>query len=218
MIRPQVTLKLATSLDGRIALASGQSQWISSASARACGRQLRATHDAIAVGIETVLADNPRLTVRQPGSQDPVRVIFDSRLRLPLTSQLVQTASEKAVWVFCLEGIQQTQARALTAQDVRLFIVAGENRVHIQSALEVLHRQNIKRLLLEGGGHLAAAFLKADCIDHIEWFRAPIILGGDGRAAIAPLALDELASAYRFTRINHEVIGEDMHETYQREG
>ncbi len=215
MKRPQITLKLATSLDGKIALANGQSEWITGEKSRAAGRRLRAEHDAIAVGANTAVLDNPQLTTRIHGESDPVRVIFDTHLRLSPHSNLALTAKETPVWVFC-QSDKTDAAHTLSALGVTLFQVESNGGLSVESALEILHRKSINRLLVEGGGTLAASFIKLGVVDVIEWFRAPIILGGDGRSAIGALGLEQLDVARRYNRASISELGDDLHERYER--
>lgn len=241
-----VTLKLATSLDGRIATASGESRWITGVQAREQGHRLRALHAMIAVGVETAIADDPELTVRLPDfvGDQPVRVVFDSRQRLPLDSRLVLTARAHRTVV-----VTSTSPRPdLVSAGVQVLDVPGEDgRPAMGPALEALgmvqaegYRRRLQDeavpqglirpdqmedaldafdpgdLLIEGGGRLAASFLKADAVDRIEWFRAPLILGEEGRAAIGPLHLKLLAGAPRFRRIHVQALGDDLWERYER--
>lgn len=215
--RPLVALKLATTLDGRIALDSGESRWITGPQARQAGQALRATHDAVAVGIGTALADDPALTCRLPGlaGRSPVRIVVDSRARLPLTSQLVRTARDTPTWL--IAG-PQAQTAALEAAGVEVLRAAtdGDGRIDPQAALQALGGRGLTRLLVEGGGELAAALLRAGLVDLIHWFRAPAVIGGDGRPAVAALALSNLATAPRFSRIDLRQCGVDLLETLQR--
>jgi len=214
--RPHVTLKLATSLDGKIALANGQSEWITGEKARAAGRRLRAEHDAIAIGSNTAVLDNPQLTTRIDGEPDPIRVIFDSRLRLSPESNLALTAKDVPVTIFCKDGAENA-ARSLKKLGIHILNVPyADLGLDIGVALDILHRQGIGRLLLEGGGTLAASFVREKAVDVIEWFRAPIILGGDGRDAIGALGLEDMSGAFQFDIIDSRLIGSDRHERYQR--
>lgn len=215
MRRPRITLKLATSLDGKIALANGHSEWITGEKAREEGRKLRAGHDAIAVGANTAVLDNPQLTTRLDGEFDPVRVVFDSDLRLSTQSNLALTASETPVWIFCKSDEGET-AKLLQETGVLLLPVPYRDGLDVMTVLDVLKSRGIESLLLEGGGTLTASFLKADVIDTIEWFRAPLILGGDGRSGIGDLDLTDLDMAKRFNRINIKELGDDIHERYER--
>ena len=205
-MRPRVTLKLATSLDGRIATASGESKWITGEAARLEGHRLRAAHDAILVGVETVLADDPELTVRLPGRSvdQPLRVVLDSRLRTPPTARvalgdtLILTASEPA-------PIGSARVERVDAP---------EGRPSPEAALQAIVRAGARSVLIEGGGQVAASFLKAGLVDRIEWFRAPILLGGEGRPCVAALGLANLADAPTFQRLSAEASGDDLWERY----
>lgn len=215
MARPQVTLKLATSLDGKIALANGMSEWITGEKARAEGRKLRARHDAIAVGANTAVLDNPQLTTRLPGEPDPIRVIFDTKLRLSPKSNLALTAKETPVWIFS-DFTTGDAANMLKEQGVRVLKTPSNDRVDLEAALRILHDNGISSLLVEGGGTLAASFFKLNAIDVIEWFRAPIILGGDSRGSIGDLGLTDMKFAKRFNRVEIRDLGDDLHERYER--
>lgn len=207
-MRPRITLKLATSLDGRIATASGESQWITGEKARLEGHRLRAAHDAILVGVETVLKDDPELTARLPGRtvDQPLRVVLDSRLRTPPTARL---AGENTLILTAAEP------RAIGRARVRR-IAMEEGRLAISAVLEALSEAGVASLLIEGGGQVAASFLRADAVDRLEWFRAPILLGGEGKPCIATLALANLADAPKFRRLGVEPVGDDLWERYVR--
>ncbi|HYF23730.1 MAG TPA: RibD family protein [Caulobacteraceae bacterium] len=213
--RPRVTLKLATSLDGRIATATGESRWITGEAARAAVHRLRAGHDAVLVGVDTAVTDDPELTVRLPGytGPQPRRVVLDSRQRLPQTAKLVATAGEMPTWVVSIEDPQPR----LTERGVRVLQVkAAGDRPDLEHALERLADEGVARLFVEGGGQVAASFLRCGLVDAVEWFRAPIVLGGEGRPAIGALALAALTEAPRFTRVSVEALGEDLWERYER--
>lgn len=204
----RVTLKLATSLDGRIATASGESKWISGEAARAQGHLLRAEHDAILVGVETVLVDDPELTVRlssPAASGNPLRVILDSRLRTP-DSAKVAAANTLILTTAAPRSIGQAEVER----------VADAGRPTPEAALAALSRRGLTSVLIEGGGQVAASFLRAGLVDRIEWFRAPILLGGDGRPGVAGLALAKLADAPKFRRLSVEALGDDLWERYER--
>ena len=207
-MRPRVTLKLATSLDGRIATASGESQWITGPDARQQGHRLRATQDAILVGVETVLADDPELTVRLPdyAGPHPLRVVLDSRLRTPATAR-VASGHTLILTTAAPHAIGQAEVVAVADDDGRPAVVA---------VLEALTARGVGSLLIEGGGRVAASFLQADVVDVIEWFRAPILLGGEGRPCVASLALAKLADAPKFRRLGVEPVGDDLWERYAR--
>lgn len=217
MARPQITLKIASSLDGKIALSNGQSEWITGEDAREHGRRLRSTHDAICVGANTAVIDNPQLTTRMSGLKDPIRIVFDSAARLSPQSNLALTARD--VPVYLVTGETTSQSEVLAALGV-IIITAGfdsAGHVDILRALDLLRRRHgVTSLLLEGGGTLAASFIKAGVIDIIEWYRASMILGGDGRSAIGDLGLSDMMSVYRFNRVSIAELGPDIHERYER--
>jgi diaminohydroxyphosphoribosylaminopyrimidine deaminase/5-amino-6-(5-phosphoribosylamino)uracil reductase len=204
----RVTLKLATSLDGRIATADGESRWITGEAARLEGHRLRAGHDAILVGVETVLKDDPELTARLPGRSvdQPLRVVLDSRLRTPETAKL---AGENTLILTAVE------ARAVGGAQVRQ-VEAEDGRPSIPAVLKALKTAGVESVLIVGGGLVAAAFLRAGAVDRLEWFRAPILLGGEGRPCVAALALAKLAEAPKFRREGVEPVGEDLWERYAR--
>lgn len=215
MARPQITLKLATSLDGKIALANGMSEWITGEKAREEGRKLRASHDAIAVGANTAVLDNPQLTTRIDGENDPIRVIFDTYLRLSWRSNLAKTAKTTPVWIFT-NVTTGDNAEALEMQGVKLLKTPVNDGLDLNFALDFLYDYSVASLLVEGGGTLAASFLRLDAVDVIEWFRAPIILGGDSRGSIGDLGLEYMNLAKRFNRIEIRDLGDDIHEKYER--
>jgi len=204
----RVTLKLATSLDGRIATAAGESRWITGEAARLEGHRLRAAHDAILVGVETVLADDPELSARLPGRpvDQPLRVVLDSRLRTPPTSKiasgdsLILTISEpRPVGTAIVERVE-----------------ADQERLSVAASLAALKRRGVSSVLVEGGGQVAASFLRAGLVDRLEWFRAPILLGGEGRPCVAALGLARLSDAPRLRRLAIEPCGDDLWERYER--
>lgn len=180
------------------------------------GRELRAKHDAIAVGANTAHLDNPQLTSRIPNAPDPVRVIFDSRARLSPLSNLAQTTQETPVFLFCESGHDE-KTKVLLELGVKILPVEKTSSgLDILSAMQILRSQGIDSLLIEGGGKLAASFIALGIVDRIEWFRAPMILGGDGRDSVGDLLLESMDAAYRYERVGLEPIGVDIHETYQK--
>lgn len=217
--RPHVTLKLATSLDGRIATASGASRWITGPEARTHAHAVRARHDAILVGIGTALADDPALTCRTPGldARSPVRVVLDGHLRLPAKSVLARTAGSVATWVVTGTGHPGTGA-ALAGLGVTVIEAEPDEygRPSVAAAVVALAGRGIGRLLVEGGAAVARSFVAAGLVDEIAWYRAPMLLGGDGRAAIDPLAISTPDGAPRFVRVDCTALGEDVLETYRR--
>jgi len=215
--RPLFTLKLATSLDGRIATASGESRWITGASARARGHRLRATHDAILVGIGTALADDPQLDCRLPGlaARSPIRIVVDTHARLPLTSQLVRSSREVPVWLVCRAG---AASAGLARAGVEIVEVATgvDGRVDPAAMAQALGARGLTRVLVEGGGAIAAAWLKAGLVDDLVVHRGGLVLGADSRPAISDLGLQKLDFASRFTPIARESAADDLLETWTR--
>jgi diaminohydroxyphosphoribosylaminopyrimidine deaminase/5-amino-6-(5-phosphoribosylamino)uracil reductase len=211
-----VTLKLATSLDGRIATASGESRWITGEAARAEVHRLRAAHDAVLVGIETALADDPELTVRLAGHNgpQPARVVLDSRQRLSPDCKLAQTAREIPTYVVATGAPDP----ALVALGVRVLSVraVGEDRPVLHDVVDALAAEGLERLFVEGGGQVAGSFLRCGLVDALEWFRAPMLIGGEGRPAVGALALAHLGDAPRLRLSSVQVVGEDLWERYEK--
>ncbi|WP_200347489.1 bifunctional diaminohydroxyphosphoribosylaminopyrimidine deaminase/5-amino-6-(5-phosphoribosylamino)uracil reductase RibD, partial [Rhodospirillum rubrum] len=218
--RPLVTLKAATTLDGRIATAGGDSQWITGPQARRYGHLLRANHDAIAIGLGTALADDPLLSCRLAGLEDrsPLRVVFDSALTLPLGGALVRSADRLPLWILTTAGATTARRQALVERGVQILEVEADSqgRPTLAGALSALAGRGVTRLLVEGGGHLAAAFLAADLVDRLAWFRAARLIGGDGLAAVAALGIDRLADSVQFSLEACQTLGDDRLELYAR--
>jgi diaminohydroxyphosphoribosylaminopyrimidine deaminase/5-amino-6-(5-phosphoribosylamino)uracil reductase len=211
--RPLVTLKLATTLDGRIATASGESRWITGEAARRMVHALRGRYDAVMVGMGTILTDDPDLTCRIAGFRPVplVRVVADSHLRTPLTARLVATANETPTWIITRTDTDPERQRAFTGAGVSLIAVAGSDvGVDLRQALQALAERGLTRVLVEGGAQLAAALLRADLVDRIAWFHAPSVMGADGLPAAQPLGAQHLATVPRFVRRFAIPVGEDM--------
>jgi diaminohydroxyphosphoribosylaminopyrimidine deaminase/5-amino-6-(5-phosphoribosylamino)uracil reductase len=195
---PLVTLKLAMSLDGRTSTLPGDSPWISGEQSRALVHRWRAESDAIAVGIGTVLADDPLLSARHPDARQPLRIVFDSQGRLPLDSQLMTTLDESPVLVVTSPEADPARTASLRDAGAETLIAGGSTPAErIQSALADLGRRNVTSLFLEGGQTLAAAFMAAGQLDESRTFIAPILLApssADPRVAPGPARLPALAS------------------------
>ena len=210
--RPLVTLKLATSLDGRIATADGHSRWITGPLARRHAHGLRARYDAIMVGANTAVLDDPMLDCRLPGLADrsPVRVVLDGARRLSADSRLVGSAGDIPVWRF-----SRTEAEGADLPGLVEHRLAGENgHVPLAALLGELAGQGIGRLLVEGGGGLAAALLREGLVDRLVWYRAPLLLGGDGRPAVADLGLARVNDAAGWRRTGVTMLAGDLLETF----
>jgi diaminohydroxyphosphoribosylaminopyrimidine deaminase/5-amino-6-(5-phosphoribosylamino)uracil reductase len=219
--RPLFNLKLASSLDGRIATASGESKWITGEGARADGHRLRTIHDAILVGAGTVAADDPELTCRLPGlgAYSPVRIVLDSKAGLAETSKLAKTARQVPVWLLCTSAAEAGRREVLRKTGVEIIEVAaaGDGRVDVAAAAQALGQRGLTRVLVEGGGQIAAAFLKAGLIDRITSYRAGVVLGADGRSAVGELGFNRLDFAPRFRLVSARRLQGDTVESWMRE-
>ncbi|WP_101068525.1 bifunctional diaminohydroxyphosphoribosylaminopyrimidine deaminase/5-amino-6-(5-phosphoribosylamino)uracil reductase RibD [Roseovarius salinarum] len=210
--RPRVTLKLATSFDGRIATASGDSQWITGARARRQVHALRACHDAVMVGGGTARADDPSLTVRGLGiAAQPVRVVISRRLDLPRDSKLARSAAAPAVWLCHGPDVAADRVdawQALGARTVPCALSGGQ--VDPASVLAELGALGLTSVFCEGGGTLAAALLGAGLVDELVGFTAGLALGAEGRPAIGALGLTALDEAGRFRLAETRAVGGDV--------
>jgi diaminohydroxyphosphoribosylaminopyrimidine deaminase / 5-amino-6-(5-phosphoribosylamino)uracil reductase len=218
--RPVVTLKLATTLDGRIATASGESRWITGEAARDWAHSLRATHDAVMVGIGTALIDDPELVCRLPGlpRRPTLRIVVDSALRLPVTSRLVQGAGAAPLWIVAASEVDIGRREALEARGVEIIGVGSDprGRPDIRATLKALGARGVTRVLVEGGGGLAGSLLGAGLVDEVAWFHAPKVIGDGGRPAVAAFGIDRLAQAPSFVRTAVRTLAADVLETFRR--
>jgi diaminohydroxyphosphoribosylaminopyrimidine deaminase/5-amino-6-(5-phosphoribosylamino)uracil reductase len=219
--RPLVTLKTATTLDGRIATADGKSHWITGDEARAHAHLLRSKHDAILIGSGTALADDPLLTCRLPGLEErsPLRIVLDARMRLPLDARLVETAHHTPTWLVTDKNGDVDRHKAYQDKGVEVIEapVGQPDGVDLLWTIEALAARGLTRILVEGGGRLAAALLRLDLVDRLAWFRAPSMMGGDGVPMAASLGVEDLSQIPRFVRTKLLVLGIDLLETYRRE-
>ncbi|MGK7861484.1 bifunctional diaminohydroxyphosphoribosylaminopyrimidine deaminase/5-amino-6-(5-phosphoribosylamino)uracil reductase RibD [Falsiroseomonas sp. E2-1-a4] len=217
---PMVTLKLATTLDGRIATASKESRWITGPESRRASHGLRARHDAILVGSGTVLDDDPDLTCRLPGGV-PIpapRVVADARLRMPLGAKLVRTAREVPTLVATIPGHSESALAPLREAGVEILeLPPGPQGLSMHGILTALATRGITRVLAEGGSGIAASLLREELADRLAWFHAPRVIGGDGIPASYELPLLELARAPKFRRVAHRTIGADVLTEFERE-
>jgi diaminohydroxyphosphoribosylaminopyrimidine deaminase/5-amino-6-(5-phosphoribosylamino)uracil reductase len=215
--RPWVLFKSAMTLDGKVATRTGDSKWISGENSRALAHTWRASVDAVVVGIGTALADDPQLTARPGGlmaelARQPRRVVFDTLGRLPPGSQLVAAAGEVPLTVVVSRAAPRPDTDALEAAGVQVMVATGENEpARVRSALDQLGALGITSVLLEGGPHLAGAFLDAGEIDEIRLFLAPLLLGGS--AARDPLegqGVERISEAMHALTFDCERVGEDL--------
>ena len=218
--RPLFHLKTATSLDGRIATASGESKWITGAAARADGQRLRALHDGIIVGVNTVVADDPELTCRLPGLEgySPIRIVLDSKARMSPGSKLALTANRTPVWLICTGEAPAAARDGLQAKGVQVIEVVSstQGRVDVAAVAQELGRRKLTRVLIEGGGEVAASFLGTGLVDRVTSYQAGLLLGADSRSAVGPLGVQKLGFAPRFTLVSSRPLAGDVVETWHR--
>jgi diaminohydroxyphosphoribosylaminopyrimidine deaminase/5-amino-6-(5-phosphoribosylamino)uracil reductase len=215
--RPWVLFKSAMTLDGKVATRTGDSQWISGESSRALAHRWRASVDAVVVGIGTALADDPQLTARPEGelaelSTQPRRVVFDTLARLPIDSRLVQAAAEIPLTVVVSRAAARSDTDALEAAGTQVLVATGENEpARVRSALDQLGALGVSSVLLEGGPHLAGAFLDAGEIDELRLFLAPLLLGGSAaRDPLEGMGVEHISEAMRALTFDCERVGDDL--------
>ena len=212
--RPAVTLKLAASLDGRIATETGESRWITGPEARARVHLMRAEHDAVLAGGGSARVDDPSLDVRLPGLGDrrPARIVADGGLSLSLMSRLARTAGDAPLWLLHGAEADRDRRSALTGLGAVCIevprIPSGE--LDMAAALEALASRGLTRVLCEGGGRLAASLLRAGLVDELVWFSAGLALGGEGAPAVSGLGVGRLPDAPRFDLVSIERLGADL--------
>jgi diaminohydroxyphosphoribosylaminopyrimidine deaminase/5-amino-6-(5-phosphoribosylamino)uracil reductase len=215
--RPWVLFKSAMTLDGKVATLTGDSKWISGDDSRALAHCWRASVDAVVVGIGTALADDPQLTARPPDYdaqplRQPRRVVFDTLARLPPSSQLVAAASEVPLTVVVSRAAAHADTDALEAAGAHVMVATGENEpARVRSALDQLGAMGVAAALLEGGPHLAGAFLDAGEIDEIRLFLAPLLLGGkSARDPLEGMGVERISDALRALTLESKRVGEDL--------
>ncbi|MGJ8585968.1 MAG: bifunctional diaminohydroxyphosphoribosylaminopyrimidine deaminase/5-amino-6-(5-phosphoribosylamino)uracil reductase RibD [Marinosulfonomonas sp.] len=211
--RPFVTLKLAASLDGRIATATGESKWITGPDARRLVHAMRANHDAVMVGAGTARADDPSLTVRGLGvDHQPVRVVVSRRLDIPVSGVLAKTAKQTPVWVLHgadADGQRVKDWRALGARSLPCAI-GSDRQVDPAAALAALGEAGITRVFCEGGGALAASLIGQGLVDELLMFNAGLTIGAEGQPMLGAMGLDALSEARGFELIEHRTVGADV--------
>jgi diaminohydroxyphosphoribosylaminopyrimidine deaminase / 5-amino-6-(5-phosphoribosylamino)uracil reductase len=214
--RPWVLFKSAMTLDGKVATHTGDSKWISGEDSRALAHRWRASADAVIVGIGTALADDPQLTARPQGlpaelARQPRRVVFDTLGRLPPGSQLVAAAGEVPLTVVVSRAAAHADTDALEAAGAQVLVATGENEpARVRSALDQLGALGIAGAVLEGGPHLAGAFLDAGEIDELRLFLAPLVLGGSARDPLEGKGVERISEALRALTLECERIGDDL--------
>ena len=210
--RPSVTVKFAQSLDGRIATATGDSQWISSPASLRLAHRLRREHDAILIGIETVIKDDPRLTVRLVGGNDPLRVIVDSRLRIPLTARVLKGEAARHTLIATTESADRKRRKGIESLGAEVLMLPPEvNRstVNLAALLEELHRRGVASVLVEGGAGIITSLIAARMVDRMVIVIAPKILG-KGTEAVGELGIAKLSEAITFSEFKTRRLGPDI--------
>jgi diaminohydroxyphosphoribosylaminopyrimidine deaminase / 5-amino-6-(5-phosphoribosylamino)uracil reductase len=210
---PFVTLKLAATLDGRIATATGESRWITGPAARRKVHALRISHDAVMVGSGTALADDPDLTIRDLGAQrQPIRIVVDRLLRHSVESRLGRTATKVPVWLIHGPDAQRPARHNWQAAGaVLLECPERDGHLDLRAALQALAGKGLTRILCEGGGTLAAALVQARLVDDLALFSGAVLIGADGHPALGSLALARLVDAPRPTLRDTQVLGADLY-------
>jgi diaminohydroxyphosphoribosylaminopyrimidine deaminase/5-amino-6-(5-phosphoribosylamino)uracil reductase len=231
--RPKVSLKLATSVDAKVALANGQSQWITNEQARAHGHLLRAQQCAIITGIGSVITDDPRLTVRlddsvfhaqgwlSVGRVEPLKVVVDSRLRMPLNAQLCQ--QKDAVIIYTTQTTFSDQADRVAefaAQGIAVHGVNSDSQHRVDLIAMLAHlaaHYQCNNVMVEAGGVLAGSMLATGCVDEIHWFSAPLVLGQDAQSCFVTQNLTQLSQAARLKLVAQTMLGDNVYSRYQLE-
>jgi diaminohydroxyphosphoribosylaminopyrimidine deaminase/5-amino-6-(5-phosphoribosylamino)uracil reductase len=209
---PFVTLKIAQTLDGKIATASGESKWITGEQARAEGHRLRNSNDAILVGINTVLNDNPSLTTRIPGGRDPLRVIVDSRLRIPLNAKVITQRSSAKTCIATLDTMPKGKLVKLLDAGAEILLASGrEGRVDLKDLMKMLGSFGITSVLIEGGAEVNASALKSGIVDKVVMFIAPkLMTGTDSLCSIGGKSPVRLSRAVMLREVTSRFVGSDF--------
>lgn len=208
---PFVTLKYAQTLDGKIATLSGDSQWISGPYSLQLAHAMRASHDAVLVGVGTIIRDNPSLTVRLVEGKDPLKVIVDSRLRTPLDSKILKPRAAQSTLIAVTSISSKVKIRKMESTGARVCLAKsdGHGRVDLQDLLDKLGREKIRSVLVEGGSKVIACFLKKRLADHLLVAIAPKILG-KGLGSVEPAGGPTATNSVLFSSVRYFLAGEDV--------
>lgn len=209
---PFVTLKIAQTLDGKIATATGESKWITGEKAREEGRRLRDTNDAILVGVNTVLKDDPSLTTRAPGGRDPIRIILDSKLRTPLAAKVITQSSSAKTYIATLDGMPKDKLLKLLDAGAEIFIAKGKRgQIDLKYLMRMLGSQGVMSVLIEGGAEVNASALKSGIVDKVVVFVAPLLMTGrDSLCSIGGISPARLSRAVRLADVTFRFVGQDL--------
>jgi len=207
---PFITLKSATTIDGKISSYTSDSKWITSEEARKDVHQLRHEHAGILVGVQTVIKDNPELTTRIVHGRNPIRIILDSRLRTPLHSKVV-TDKQAETWIFTSKSYSKKAKDHLEALGVNIFITSGVEQVDLKDTLQILGEKGVSSVLIEGGGEVNASFLTEQLVDKLVLYMAPKIIGGkEAPGFIGGLGIEKMADAINIDHLDIVKIGNDF--------
>jgi len=209
---PFVTLKIAQTLDGKIATATGESKWITGEQAREEGHKLRDSNDAILVGVNTVLQDNPSLTTRIPKGRDPIRVIVDTKLRTPLSAKVITQRSSAKTYIATLDTMPKDRLVDLLDAGAEILIARGnKGRVDLKALMKMLGGIGITSVLIEGGAEVNASALRSGIVDKVVMFIAPMLMTGtNSLCSIGGASPAKLSRAVRFTNVTSRFVGQDL--------
>jgi diaminohydroxyphosphoribosylaminopyrimidine deaminase/5-amino-6-(5-phosphoribosylamino)uracil reductase len=210
--RPWVLLKMAQTLDGRLALASGKSRWITGQEARREAHRLRSFLDTVLIGVRTVIQDDPELTVRLVRGRNPLRVILDSRLRIPLTARVLHHRDPEKTIIFTTEKASARKRNALQRTGAQVFQVRAskEGFVDLRAALRQMAQMSVQSLMVEGGGTVHRSFLRSGCADRLIVTIAPKLIGADGIASVGTLGLRAIRAIPEFSWQRVRWVGSDL--------
>lgn len=217
--RPMFTLKMASSIDGRIATASGESRWITGPEARRQVHMMRAHHDAVLIGAGTARVDDPLLDVRDLGMEgdNPIRIILDGGLSLSLTSRLAQTANQTPLWICHREGMDK--ARKKTWEEIGATLIevkpSQTGELDLKDMALQLGKRGLTRVLCEGGGRVASSMIAEELVDTLVTFTAGLAIGSEGGSVFGPLQIDALKEAPRFKLVESRTVGGDIMTTWK---
>jgi len=207
---PFVTMKSGITLDGKIATATSDSKWITSEQSRYDVHQLRNENQAILVGVNTVIKDNPKLTSRIPNGRNPLRVIMDSTLKIPLDSNVV-IDQESETWVFTSQSFDEVKKEELEKRGVKVFVTNDKKRVNPNEVVKTLGEHSISSLFIEGGGEINASFLEHQLIDKVVLYMAPKFVGGkEAKSFLGGKGVEKMADAIELDHIEVDMIGKDL--------
>ena len=216
--RPMISLKTATTLDSKIATSTGQSKWITGELSRARAHLIRSQHDAVAVGVNTVIADDPSLTTRLNGvNHNPVRIVFDTNLRLTGSEKIFDAVADNPVWIISAIDSSDAKAENLVNAGADIITVSKNEAgsIDLKAAMQKISEGGITRLMVEGGSGLMTSFIKADLYDTLYWFRAGSMIGADGLSAAQSLGIDQMDQKIQLTHLEQITLGEDVLDVYK---